>query len=137
MANQRGKVYVDRIVQGALAKRIIMHWCVFFGLSLLALFTLEVFLGDPSLTIGGHLGVLWTKYAFFIILMLAIVPTFVYDSMKLSNRFAGPILRLRQSIHGLAQGENVAELHFRDNDFWRELSQDFNRVAQRVTESKA
>ncbi|MCA9134031.1 MAG: hypothetical protein KDA45_12780 [Planctomycetales bacterium] len=136
MSNQRGKVYVDRAVQGALAKRIVAHWGVFFGLSLLSLFTVEYFLGDATLTVGEHLTQLWSKYAFLVILMLAILPTFVYDTLKLSNRFAGPLVRLRASIHGLAHGDEVVELKFRENDFWRELSEDFNLVAHRVTESK-
>ncbi len=137
MSYKRGKVYVDSLVQGALARRIVAHWCSFFALSLISLGALELFLGDPTLTLQGHLAVLWSKYAFFVILMVAILPTFVYDSMKLSNRFVGPILRLRESIGALAKGEKVGELKFRDNDFWRELSDDFNAVAARAQDSKA
>lgn len=136
MSYKRGKVYVDSQVQGALARRIVAHWCVFFALSLISLGALELFLGDPTLTFQGHLAVLWSKYAFFVILMIAILPTFVYDSMKLSNRFVGPIMRLRESIGALAKGEKVGELKFRDNDFWRELSDDFNAVAARAQDSK-
>ncbi len=136
MSNKRGKFYVDRLVQGTLARRILIHWCVFFALSLISLTTLELFLGDPELTLAGHLSVLWGKYAFFVILMISILPTFIYDSVKLSNRFAGPIMRLRESIHSLAQGEAVKELTFRDNDFWRELSEDFNRIAQRTNSTE-
>jgi hypothetical protein len=132
MSNKRGRVYVDRLVQGALAKRIVIHWGIFFALSMIVLTALELFLGDPELSLSGHMGVLWSKYAFFVVLMVSILPTFVYDSLKLSNRFVGPVMRLRESIRDLAQGENVDELKFRDNDFWRELSDDFNLVAKRV-----
>lgn len=137
MSYKRGKVYVDNLVQGALARRIVAHWCVFFALSLISLGALELFMGDPALTLQGHLAVLWSKYAFFVILMVAILPTFVYDSMKLSNRFVGPIMRLRESIGALAKGEKVTELKFRDNDFWKELSDDFNVVAARAQDSKS
>jgi hypothetical protein len=136
MSIKRGKLYVDSRVQGALARRIVTHWFLFFVLSLISLGALELFSGDPTLTLAGHLSVLWSKYAFFVILMLCILPTFVYDSMKLSNRFVGPILRLRESISSLANGDEVKELRFRDNDFWRELSDDFNVVAKRFQESK-
>jgi hypothetical protein len=136
MSNKRGKVFVDSQVQGALARRIVTHWFLFFVLSLICLGAMELFLGDPTLTLAGHLSVLWNKYAFFVILMICILPTFVYDSLKLSNRFVGPIVRLRQSIAGLARGDEVKELRFRDNDFWRELSEDFNVVAKRFQESK-
>lgn len=136
MTCKRGRFYIDHPVQGALARRIVVHWCIFFVLSLISLFSLELFLGDPNLTLAGHLGVLWGKYAFFVVLMLGILPTFVYDSMKLSNRFVGPVMRLRESVRKLAQGEHVDELKFRDNDFWLELSDDFNAVARRVQASK-
>lgn len=132
MSNKRGKVYVDRLVQGALARRIVTHWCVFFALSMILFTATELFLGDPELSLTGHLSVLWSKYAYFVIIMVSILPTFVYDSMKLSNRFAGPVMRLRDSIHDLAKGERIEELTFRENDFWRELSEDFNVVAKRV-----
>lgn len=136
MSQKRSRVYIDHPVQGALARRIVVHWCVFFILSMISLFALELFLGDPELTLAGHLGVLWSKYAFFVILMISILPTFVYDSIKLSNRFVGPIMRLRESIRNLAKGEKVEELKFRDNDFWYELSDDFNVVARRVQSSE-
>lgn len=136
MSQKRSRVYIDYPVQGALARRIVVHWCVFFILSMISLFALELFLGDPELTLAGHLGVLWGKYAFFVILMICILPTFVYDSIKLSNRFVGPIMRLRESIRNLAKGEKVEELKFRDNDFWYELSDDFNVVARRVQSSE-
>lgn len=137
MSNKRGKVYVDRYVQGALARRLLVHWCVFFLVTLLSLFASEYFLGDPNLTATEHLGKLWSQYAFFILLMLAIVPTFIYDTMKLSNRFAGPILRLQNSIKKLADGEPVPDIKFREHDFWLELGDDFNRLSRRVTERPA
>jgi hypothetical protein len=132
MAKFRSRVYVDKTVQGALAKRMILHWAVFFLLCALSLFTLEYFRGNPELSMAEHLHVVWGKYAFFFILMLAIMPTFIYDAMKLSNRFAGPILRLKESLKNLADGKKTKNLKFRDNDFWIELSEDFNRVAERV-----
>jgi len=132
MSNHRGKLFVDSVVQGALAKRVLLHWCVFFFLSLISLFAIEFFTTGPNITFAEHLQHLWSKYGFFILLMLAIVPTFIYDTVKLSHRFVGPIIRLRNSIRMLADGEKVAELQFRDNDFWSEISEDFNRAARRI-----
>ncbi|MCR9295417.1 MAG: hypothetical protein NXI32_22085 [bacterium] len=136
MSHSRKRVLVDQSVQGALAKRICFHWVVFFLLSLLCLFSLEYFLGDPTLTLGGHLSVLWNKYGFFLLLMVAIIPSFVYDTLKLSNRFAGPMIRIKQSIRKLADGEAVSELKFRDGDFWCDVSDDFNRMVQRVNQNQ-
>lgn len=132
MADKRACVLIDRQVQFALARRIVTHWCLFFALSLTALFGVEYVLADPSQAFSSYVEVIWGKYAFFILLMLAVIPTFVYDTIKLSNRFVGPIVRLRRSIRSLADGDTVPELRFREGDFWRELSDDFNRVASRL-----
>ncbi|MEZ6136865.1 MAG: hypothetical protein R3C53_18375 [Pirellulaceae bacterium] len=132
MKKLRSKIFIDKTVQGAIAKRIILHWFVFFLLASLSLFTVEYFMGSSNLSMAEHLGVVWSKYAFFFLLMLAIMPTFIYDTMKMSHRFAGPILRLKDSLKNLADGGQTQHLKFRENDFWRELSEDFNRVAERV-----
>lgn len=132
MAEKRARVLIDRQVQFALARRIITHWCLFFALSLTALFGVEYVLADPSQKLSSYVASIWGKYAFFILLMLAVIPTFVYDTVKLSNRFVGPIVRLRRSIRSLADGDAVPTLRFREGDFWRELSDDFNRVAARL-----
>ena len=137
MSNARGRIFVDSSVQGALVRRILLHWFAFCALAVICLFTLEYFTGDPGLSLGGHLAVIWGKYAFFLLLMIALIPSFVYDTMKLSHRFAGPVLRLKDSIRKLAEGEAVNELKFRDNDFWIELSTDFNRVVNRVNNPQA
>ena len=128
----RKKVYVDAPVQGALAARIVMHWGIFFSLMTVSLFTLEWFLSGTQRSVGEHIGEIWNKYAFFFLLMLAVLPTFIYDTVKLSHRFAGPIMRLRDGLKQLADGEQVRPIKFRENDFWRDMSDDFNRVAVRL-----
>ncbi len=134
---KRSKVYIDKKVQGALARRVMMHWFGFFAASLLCLFGLQYFMGDPTLSFMGHLEAVWNQYAFFVLLMVAMIPTFIYDTMKLSNRFAGPILRLRNSMKELAEGKEVKEIKFRENDFWLDLSDDFNRVLNIVKDEEA
>lgn len=134
MSHSRGKFYVDKTVQGALAKRIVFHWCIFFLLSVISIFSLEYFLGDPNLTFGGHAYIVWQKYAFFVVLMVSIIPSFVYDSFKLSNRFAGPMVRLKNALKSAADGEQPEKIKFRDGDFWVEVSDEFNRLADRLDE---
>ena len=132
MAKVRSKLYVDNAVQGAIAKRVMFHWFLFFTLMSLSVVSLEFFLGESHLSLAQHMGVVWGKYAFFFILMLALLPTFIYDTVKLSHRFAGPVMRLKDSLRRLPDGEQVPQLKFRENDFWLDLSHDFNRVAGRV-----
>ncbi|MEO8494399.1 MAG: hypothetical protein ABI614_04980 [Planctomycetota bacterium] len=60
-----------------------------------------------------------------------LVPVFVADSIKLSNRFVGPIVRLQTVIRQVGKGKPV-ELKFRDGDFWTDLPDDFNRMVERL-----
>jgi hypothetical protein len=65
------------------------------------------------------------------VLLLALIPAFVWDTMKLSHRFTGPMRRLRSAIHAAANGEDIEPLKFREGDFWSEVPADFNRMLER------
>ena len=64
----------------------------------------------------------------FYVISLALIPAFIWDTLQLTNRFAGPILRLRGALADAARGRAVKPLVFRGSDFWREIAKDFNRV---------
>jgi hypothetical protein len=65
------------------------------------------------------------------------MPMFLRDTMKLSNRFAGPMFRLRTSLRGLVSGEQHLPIKFREEDFWQEAARDFNQVLERVERLQA
>ncbi len=66
------------------------------------------------------------------LIMVALFPAFALDTIRFSNRFVGPIARLRRHMRELAAGEKVSSLAFRDNDFWADVADEFNTVAQMV-----
>lgn len=124
---QRRKVYIDSSVQGALARRIILHWVVFLCVASLVAFVLQV-LSNPFRPLVDHLRDMWWSQGPFLVVMLFLMPVFVVDTVKISHRFAGPIFSLRRAIREIAQGKPARKLKFRDNDFWHELSEDFNAM---------
>jgi hypothetical protein len=128
----RSRLFVDRTVQSMLVKRVVLHWMAFFFLFTLTLFSIEYFLKDPGTTMGECLSSVASKHSLLFMLIVALLPVFIYDTIRMSHRFAGPISRLKKSLRSLALGENVEEVTFRSNDFWNELSEDFNRVAKRL-----
>ena len=67
-----------------------------------------------------------------VLAVLVLAPIFLRDLCKLTNRFAGPLVRLRRAMKDLADGREVAPIHFREGDFWQDLADDFNRAAERV-----
>jgi len=55
----------------------------------------------------------------------------------MSNKFVGPVMRLRNGLRDLAEGRPAQPLNFRDDDFWREMATDFNRAAAHVARAAA
>jgi len=70
----------------------------------------------------------WTRVVPFILISLALVPVFIWDSLKLSNRFAGPIVRVRRALAQIADGQSPKAIEFRHGDFWKALVVDLTRA---------
>ena len=129
--NQRKRQFIDRAVQGTMLLHIVGHWmCFLFTAGALLLFV-EMLNGEPRDVWKNLL----SRHAPTVLAMLMLTPIFIYDLCKLSNRFAGPMVRLRRAMRDLAEGREVSPIHFRERDFWKDVAVDFNRVAERVQTS--
>lgn len=129
---ERKKTFVDPKVQGALVRRLVLHWLAFVTVAGMVAFCLQV-LSNPFRSMGEHAQQLWWTHGPFLLVMVFMLPVFVVDTIKLSHRFAGPIYRLRQMVRGLANGEEFKPLKFRDFDFWQGLALDFNKMVARIS----
>lgn len=128
---RRKKEYVDPEVQGALARRMIAQWALF----LVAATTLAVvmqWMSNPFAPLLDTLAETWWTYGPLLMVLLCLAPVFIYDAIKLSNRFTGPVYRLKQVTRALADGETPTNVEFRGADFWKDLAGDFNRVIDRL-----
>jgi len=63
------------------------------------------------------------------IVMFAFFPVFVLDTIRFSNRFVGPVTRLRRNLRDLKSGQ-VETLKFRGHDFWNEMANEYNELAE-------
>jgi hypothetical protein len=128
---KRKQNFIDTHVQGALLKRICGHWLVFFFVSAFAIILLQTLLGDPSKTLPDRLWLETGEFMFMGIVMISLFPAFMLDTIRFSNRFVGPIARLRRHLRQLKEGD-TGHCTFRDNDFWAEMANEFNSVADLV-----
>ncbi len=133
----RRQHWVDSRVQGTLVRRILLHWCAFFVITLMCVSVLQLLLGDPNKTIAERIMSPGSGLLLIGVVMLALFPAFALDTIRFSNRFVGPIARLRRYMRELADGENITTLAFRDNDFWSEVADEFNQVVELVQEQAA
>lgn len=137
MSKNRKQNYVDTKVQGSLLRRIVMHWCIFFVVAFIAVIAMQALLGDPAQSMSERISEKSADMAVLGVVLLAIFPAFLLDTVRFSNRFAGPIVRLRRGLRELADNGTTNDLAFRDEDFWIEMANEFNRVKEMVESKKS
>ena len=125
---KRTRLLIDPAVQWAMVRRVLVHW----GLFLICLVSLGA-LVRILLEVGNEpFSEVWRSAVVsqlpVIGIMFVMMPLFLRDTMKLSNRFAGPMFRLRTSLKCLANGQPQSPIKFRNGDFWQETANDFNQV---------
>jgi len=123
----RRRVFVDYKLQGTIVARIVLYW-------LGCQFTMAVLLfGFKAATGGEHIADdMSAFYRCALFGTLGFLPLAVIDMVRLSHRFAGPMLRFRRAMQELGRGEHVEPLRFRDGDYWQDIATDFNAVCSRV-----
>ncbi len=125
---RRKRHFVDFEVQTSLLRRMACQWVLFLVVNAVALFGWSFLLSGAEEPVGGYLKQFLQLYMPVLVVSLALLPVFLLDAAKLSNRFVGPILRVRRLLAAAASGAEVKPLNFRENDFWRSLADDLNRV---------
>ena len=105
MKYERRKLLVDRKVQGGLAIRQVRHWLTFLAVVVIMLpLYRAIFVCDVASPITERAKQAGVEALILLTLFLALLPYFVYDTVRLTNRFAGPVYRLHQTIRALGRG---------------------------------
>ncbi|MBL8869816.1 MAG: hypothetical protein JNK90_08470 [Planctomycetaceae bacterium] len=127
----RRKIWIDQMVQGGLVGRIILYW-----LSVVAYFAIGhvVFqwIDKPEWTLDEHFTAMLEAFGFWLPGLLLLAPLVVFDIVKLSHRFAGPVYRLKNHLNKVASGEEKGKLWFREGDYWWELVEPVNVLTARM-----
>ncbi len=134
MSKRRMQKLVDFEVQSSLLVRLVIHWLLFLIVNVVGVVFWIRLVEQPT----DDWSTVWTaamqRLLPFALISLALLPVFIWDSLKLSNRFAGPILRVRRALSRLANGETPELIEFRQSDFWKSLALDLNRAFVHQTE---
>ncbi len=126
----RKQLFVDPKVQGALVLRVLLYWVVCLITITLMLLCWSI-VQTPRM-FYTHFDDMWFHYGPALIASFVLLPMVIVDIIRVSNRFAGPLVRLRRGMRALARGEHVEPIMFRHGDFWKEFADEFNAVAARV-----
>ena len=129
--HKRGKEYIDPQVQGALWRRLVVHWLAYTMVVMVLALGLE-WMSNPFRVFSEVASDAWWTYSPLLLVMLFLLPAFIFDSVRFSHRIVGPVFRIRQVLQSLAAGESQRHVQFRKNDFWKEISADLNLVIDRL-----
>ncbi len=125
------RLVVDPGVQGALVLRVVLYWVIcLVAVTLMLLCWRTIFGGAQPLCLAME-GV-WLDFGPALVASLALLPLVIFDVLRVSNRFTGPLFRLRRAMRALARGEQVPPISFREGDFWIEIAHEFNALAARL-----
>ncbi len=94
--NKRRTILVDKTTQWAIVRQSLRHWLYHSFVTILLLALLEVMFGGAVKSWQENWQSIWALAASVYLALLLLLPVFILESFKLSNRFAGPIGRVRR-----------------------------------------
>jgi hypothetical protein len=132
----RRHFFVDPKVQGTLIARVIAYWVVCLISIALMLVCWNAFC-EPGRPLAAHLRNVCFLYGPALAASCVLLPLVIIDIVRFSNRFVGPLLRLRRSMRQLGRGEPTDAIVFRDIDFWQDFADEFNTVRARLNDAES
>jgi hypothetical protein len=133
--SRRKQLFIDGL-QTVIMVRVVAYWLFCLLASALMACCWIAWLDRPASS-GELFSLLLRLYGPVFIATLILLPLVIMDTLRLTNRFVGPVFRLRRALREAAEGHMTRPLHFRDDDFWREVAEDFNRAVQPQVESES
>lgn len=134
--HERSRLLVDPKLQWSLALRVFLHWVAFLICLLTIGIVVRVLFAAGSASMGTVLREGLTSQLSILLVMVLLLPMFLRDTLKMSNRFAGPMHRLRTQLRNLATDQPATNISFRLGDFWQEVPSDFNHVLGQLNRLK-
>jgi hypothetical protein len=128
---KRKKRFVDSQVQCGILFRLFGYWALCMLFITLPLAICRTLL-QPEFLFMTHMGLVWKLHWPILLALAFLLPFGAYDILKFSNRFAGPIFRLRRELKEFAKTGSMRCIKFRDQDFWRDLADGVNLLTSRI-----
>ena len=127
----RKNLRMDQSVQGSLLRRI-GFYSLACGLYFLMTLVITESLSNPRESIAETTRRCLDEAVFWAPGMVLLAPIIVYDPIRVTNRLAGPIFRLRRELGRLADGLPSEPLVLREDDDWAEVAESFNQLRREV-----
>ncbi len=123
----RRTLFIDTEVQAALLFRIGMY-----GVALTSYFAITLictqWMGHPDSGFFESLVHCYEDIAYWLPGFFVLLPIAFHDFLKMSNQFAGPVVRLRKEMKLLIEDKSERPISFRTEDYWADLSGAYNQI---------
>lgn len=132
---QRKQLWVQPEIQGTFILRVVFYWFE----CLLTVFFMTVCWTAISRPVGSVGDLFWnvaTDNLPVLFASLLLLPLVVLDTLRVSHRFVGPLVRVRRAMRAIAAGESPGPITYRETDYWKEFADEVNRVIAYVDAQK-
>jgi hypothetical protein len=132
LADQRRRNFVDPALQGALLRQAVVYWLwasATFSFVILVYRVFPEWVSDSGTDSGQDSGRFWYHMTPYFVASAVLFPIVMFHAIRFSNRFAGPMVRVRDTLKQLARRDTPPRLVFRKNDFWSDIADDINEIA--------
>lgn len=130
---KRKTLLIDARVQVPLLWRVTLYWLL--GVTAMGVMVgVQVMLSSDSASADVLVSRTLLAFGPALVASMFVLPMMLFDCVRFSNRWAGPMYRLRGKFKQLADTGACERIEFRKDDFWYELGEQFNRVAERLQE---
>ncbi len=131
MKKIKRKYFVDLELQGPMLGRLLVYW--FFGMLFISMPAALVYTFlQPDMNFLLHVVQVWKMHWPIFLMLTVSLPFVLYDMLKFSNRFAGPMFRLRRELGKVVNDGEFSQFKTREKDFWKDIVVGFNHLAERV-----
>ncbi|MBX3423033.1 MAG: hypothetical protein KF752_15870 [Pirellulaceae bacterium] len=113
-------LWIDNRVQGVLVGRVLIYWfatTLYFGVAI----AVSQYFDHPDWSYVQHLGAWVSSVGVWLPSVVLLLPLVLFDVVRLSNQFVGPVYRLRQQLTRLIEVPNCTPMVLRTDDYWHDL----------------
>jgi hypothetical protein len=121
---QRKKIWIDRF-QTNLSVRLALYFLLYM-ITVLTWVAIDRMTANLIEVHFGQASVLWSVMSASIVVTVGLL--FIYDMMRFSHRFVGPLFRFRKCLKAIVDGDDMTLMQLRKDDFLQELKDEFNEV---------
>jgi hypothetical protein len=135
---KRKRLLIDPKVQGALVVRVIFYWLACMVTLEFLQLTWQVATGPQQPSFADYfLRYDWASAVGRLLLASIVLLPIMWDMLSFSNRFAGPVYRMRRVLREVARGGAAEKVQLREGDFWHGLADDLNAALERLAPASA